>query len=141
MSPETILKETKTKKNERIHKRQKASANNTNRQGENYNGNGNAPKKKGRFSISHIAPWKIILGVILLGGLGILYLHHVFATQKLLSKVQNIEQQYQQAKRSHKKFRMEYDRLTGPAVITQKAKKMGLIDGGAAKKIIKVKPE
>jgi hypothetical protein len=141
MSPETILKETKTKKNERVHKRQKASGDGLKPNRENGKDNGNAKKKKSRFSISHIAPWKIILGVILLGGLGILYLHHVFATQKLLSKVQNMEQQYQQAKRSHKKFRMEYDRLTGPAVITQKAKKMGLVDGGAAKKIIKIQPE
>ncbi len=98
-------------------------------------------QKKSRLSLPHIAPWKIILGVILLGGMGILYLHHVFATKQLLTRVQAREQQYKQAKRSYKKYRMEYDRLTGPVEITQKARKMGLIDGGPAKKIIKVKSE
>jgi hypothetical protein len=139
MLVQTPVKEQETKQGNPKSTRKNTSSNGTKSPVKNH---GRRVKgKKARLSMPQIAPWKIILGVILLGGVGILYLHHVFATKKLLTRVQAMEQQYKQTKRSYKKYRMEYDRLTGPVEITQKAKKMGLIDGGPAKKIIKVKPE
>lgn len=98
-------------------------------------------KKKGKLTLPKVAPWKIILAVITLGALGILYLSHVFATQQLLAEVQQMEQQYNQAKRSHDSYRLMYDRMIGPAEISAKAKELGFINGGPAEKVIEVEPE
>lgn len=98
-------------------------------------------KRKSSLSFPSIAPWKIILGVIVLGLLGMAYLNHVFATQKLLADVQKLEQEYNQAKRAHDSYRLMYDRMIGPAEISAKAKKLGFINGGPAEKVIEVAPE
>lgn len=121
MFVEAPAKERKTRKNRPKNRRRKPDSNGAKPPIKNHGKR--VKKKKSRLPIPHIAPWKIILGAIILGGVGFLYLHHVFATQKLLHKVQNMEQQYKQAKRSHKKVKMEYDRLTGPVEITKKPKK------------------
>lgn len=98
-------------------------------------------KKKSKISLPSIAPWKIILAVITLGALGILYLSHVFATQQLLAEVQQMEQQYNRAKRSHDSYRLRYDRMIGPAEISAKAKELGFINGGPAEKVIEVEAQ
>lgn len=98
-------------------------------------------KDKSRFSFPNIAPWKVIIGVIITGLLGMLYLNHVFATQELLSEVQQLEQQYNQAKRAHDSYRLQYDRMIGPAEISEKAKSMGFINGGPAEKVIEVESQ
>ncbi len=98
-------------------------------------------KNRKQFSLPHIPPWKIIFAIIIMGVLGMLYLRHVFATQQLLSEVQNLEQNYQQAKRSHNFYRLTYDRMIGPKEIYNKAKAIGLVDGGPAEKVIQVEPE
>lgn len=141
MLVKTPAKDKEVKPNKRKQKQKKRD---TSRSGskQSFENHGRRVKKKdSKLSLPNISPWKVILGVILLGGLGILYLHHVFATQKLLNKVQTMEQTYQQSKRNYKLVRMKYDRLTGPIKITKEAKSMGFIDGGPAQKIIKVKPE
>lgn len=98
-------------------------------------------KGKSTLSLPSVAPWKIILGVIVIGLLGMAYLNHVFATQKLLADVQKLEQKYNQAKRAHDSYRLMYDRMIGPAEISAKAKNLGFINGGPAKKVIEVQPE
>ena len=98
-------------------------------------------KGKSTLSLPSLAPWKIILGVIVMGLLGMAYLNHVFATQKLLGEVQQLEQKYNQAKRAHDSYRLTYDRMIGPAEISAKAKRMGFINGGPAEKVIEVNPE
>lgn len=97
-------------------------------------------KKNSRLALPAFKPWKIILGAIVIGILGMVYLNHVFATQKLLTQVQELEQQYQQAKRRHAHYRLTYDRMIGPAAIYDKAKAAGFINGGPAEEIIEVEP-
>ncbi len=98
-------------------------------------------KDKSNISIPSVAPWKVILGIIVMGALGVLYLNHVFATQQLLSEVQQMEQQYNQAQRAHDSYRLQYDRMIGPAEISAKAKDLGFINGGPAEKVIEVDAE
>lgn len=97
--------------------------------------------KKSRFSLPKVSltPWKVILGAIVLGMLGMLYLNHVFATQELLREVQQLEREYNQAKRLHGSYQLTYDRMIGPAEIYDKAKDNGFINGGPAEKVIEVK--
>lgn len=114
------------------------------------NGNGHTPvygKKKtaeserGKLSLPRISPWKMILGTIVLGALGVLYLSHVFATQELLNEVEQLEQQYNNARRTYDDYRLTYDRMTGPAEIYEKAQNQGFINGGPADRVINVNPE
>lgn len=104
--------------------------------GKRVNNNG----KKSRFSLPKVTlkPWKVILGAVVLGILGMLYLNHVFATQELLREVQQLEREYNQAKRLHGSYQLTYDRMIGPAEIYDKAKENGFINGGPAEKVIEV---
>lgn len=95
-------------------------------------------KKQSRISLPNLKPWKVILGAFIIGGLGILYLNHVFATQQLLQEVQLLEREYNQAKRMHDDYRLTFDRMIGPAEIYDKAKAKGFINGGPAEKVIEV---
>jgi cell division protein FtsL len=90
---------------------------------------------------SKVEPWKVILGTVCLGILGIFYLSHVFATQRILRDVQRLEQEYEQARQLHDDYQLMYDRLVGPTNIYRKAKELGLINGGTAEQIIHVKTE
>lgn len=94
--------------------------------------------KKGGISLPKPKPWKVILVAFVIGGLGILYLNHVFATQQLLREVQQLEREYNQTKRMHDDYRLTFDRMIGPAEIYDKAKAQGFINSGPAEKIIEV---
>ncbi|HET6528270.1 MAG TPA: hypothetical protein VFG39_05930 [Balneolaceae bacterium] len=96
-------------------------------------------KNKNRISLPKVKPWKVIVGAIALGIFGVLYISHVFATQQLLREVQQLEREYNQARRLNNSYQLKYDRMTGPAQIYEKAKGMGLINGGPAERIIEVK--
>lgn len=137
------MKKKETKQNRRKSTSKKKNQTRTNGTSKTASGNhGRRVKKsKSNLSLPNIAPWKIILGVIVMGALGVLYLNHVFATQKLLAEVQQMEQQYNQAKRSHDSYRLMYDRMIGPAEISAKAKDLGFINGGPAEKVIEVETE
>lgn len=95
-------------------------------------------EKGSGFSLPKVAPWKVIVGALILGALGMLYLNHVFATQELLQEVQQLEREYNQVKRMHDDYRLTYDRMIGPAEIYEKAKEAGFINGGPAEKVIEV---
>ena len=137
-----LVKSPMKKKETKQNRRQSGSNKTKKRKTKQTTGtHGRRAKKKGKLSLPSIAPWKIILGVIVMGVLGILYLNHVFATQQLLAEVQKMEQQYNQAKRSHDSYRLMYDRMIGPAEISAKAKDLGYINGGPAEKVIEVEAE
>ncbi|MFH5833910.1 hypothetical protein [Halalkalibaculum sp. DA384] len=95
-------------------------------------------KEEAKLSLPSVAAWKLIVGAIIIGMLGVLYLNHVFATQQLLAEVQQLENEYQKAKRQHEDYRLTYDRMIGPKEIYEKAKDQGFINGGPADKIITV---
>lgn len=94
--------------------------------------------KSTKISLLKVKPWKVIIGTIVMGVLGILYLNHVFATQELLQEVNQLEREYNQVKRMHDDNRLTYDRMIGPAEIYEKAKNRGFINGGPAEKVIEV---
>ncbi|MDZ7716093.1 MAG: hypothetical protein U5J95_07770 [Balneolaceae bacterium] len=132
------LKKKKTKRNVR-----KAPSERSNGSTKSFtNGSTNHGKRKSsskkKSSFSGLKPWKIILGAFIVGAIGVLYLSHVFATQKLLREVNQLEREYNQAKRTNDDYRLIYDRMIGPAEIYGKAKDQGFINGGPAEKVIEV---
>lgn len=90
------------------------------------------------MSLPDVSAWKVILGAIIIGAIGVLYLNHVFATQKLLQEVQQLEREYNRAQRLNADYRLTYDRMIGPKEIYQNAKELGFINGGPADQVITV---
>lgn len=139
------LKEKKTKPN--VRKRSSAKKNGSSKRLFNKPANGTShgrrirKEKKSWISLPDVKPWKVVLGALLIGALGVLYLNHVFATQELLREVQQLERQYNQVQRMHDDYRLTFDRMIGPAEIYDKAKAQGFINGGPAEKIIEVESE
>lgn len=83
-----------------------------------------------------ITPFRIIITMIMLGVLGYLYISHVFYTQQLHAEVTRLRLQNEQVRIDHLNTRLTYERMTGPAEVYQRAKSLGLIDGGPADFII-----
>jgi hypothetical protein len=133
------LKKKKTKKNTRKSSTSQKKKTRKNGRSSGSNNYGRRKKKrKTKLSLPKIAPWKVILSIVVAGLLGVAYLSHVFATQELLAEVQQLEQEYNQAQRARDRYRLEYDRMIGPAEISEKAKGLGFINGGPAEKVIEV---
>ena len=91
---------------------------------------------KGKVSIPKIKPWKVILGSLVIGVFGLLYLTHVFSTQQLLDEVQAMEAEYNRARAQYDELKLTYDRMIGPAEIYDKAEEQGFINGGPAEEVI-----
>ncbi|MEO1022454.1 MAG: hypothetical protein AAFW89_07905 [Bacteroidota bacterium] len=85
------------------------------------------------------SPGKVILLACVVGIFGFMYLTHVFATQQLLLEVQQMEREYNRARRQHDALRLQYNRMVGPADIYDKAAEQGFINGGPADEVIIVK--
>lgn len=88
-----------------------------------------------------ISPFKIILFAVFAGAFGIIYLSHVFATQKEYKAVLELRREYEKIQRLHADRQFTYDRMTGPAEVYSRAKTLGLRDGGPADGIITVKKD
>ena len=86
-----------------------------------------------------ITPWKVISFSLILGLGGYLYITHVFTTQAILAEVNLLKNEYERARIQHTDLKFTYDRLTGPAEVYESAKKLGLVDGGPADRIIIIK--
>lgn len=86
-----------------------------------------------------ISPFKVMLFAIFAGAFGILYLSHVFATQKEYKAVLELRREYEKIQRLHADRQFTFDRMTGPAEVYSRAKTLGLKDGGPADGIITVK--
>ncbi len=134
------MKKDKVKKNRRSNNKKSSRSSNRiliNGTNGNKRTNGSAKKKKG-ISLPKLKPWKVIVGAIVLGALGILYLNHVFATQQLLREVNQLEAEYNRVHRMHTDYKLIYDRMIGPAEIYENAQEAGFINGGPAEKVIEV---
>jgi len=95
------------------------------------------PKKKRKIpEFSNIKPWKVIVGSLLFGIAGLLYLNHVFYTQRLLGEVQQLQKKYEQTQRIYNDRKFTYDKLIGPTEIYSKARKLGMITGGPTDHVI-----
>lgn len=131
------VKQNKRKSSDRKKKRSKKNSFGPNEPNYGKRIKSNGEKKK-RISLPKVQPWKVIVGALVLGAFGILYLNHVFATQELLREVQQLEQEYNRVRRMHEDYRLTYDRMIGPAEIYENAKDAGFINGGPAEKVIEV---
>ncbi len=106
------------------------------------NGNGGSKAANGRKAgsksrkIKLWSPWKLILFSIMLGIAGSVYLTHVFETQNTLREVQQLRRDYERAHRVNTEVRRNYDRMTGPAEVYNRAASIGMISGGAADPVI-----
>ena len=96
-------------------------------------------KPSGKVGLPKIKPWKVILGSLLIGVFGLLYLTHVFSTQRLLEEVQTLEAEYNRSRVQYDELKLRYDRMIGPAEIYRKAENQGFINGGPADKVITIK--
>jgi cell division protein FtsL len=96
-------------------------------------------KASTKISLPKVKPWKVIVGSIIIGALGLLYLTHVFATQQLLDEVQTLEAEYNRARAQYDELKLRHDRMIGPAEIYRKAEEQGFVNGGPADKVIIIK--
>ncbi len=99
----------------------------------------NTEKASPKIGIPKVKPWKVIMGSIIIGAMGLLYLTHVFATQHLLEEVQGLEAEYNKARAQYDELKLRYDRMIGPAEIYRKAEEQGFVNGGPADKVIIIK--
>lgn len=96
-------------------------------------------KTHSKIGLPKVKPWKVILGSIIIGVLGLMYLTHVFATQRLLDEVQGLEAEYNKTRAQYDELKLRYDRMIGPAEIYRKAEEQGFVNGGPADKVIIIK--
>lgn len=102
-------------------------------------GTKHAGASKPKIGLPRFKPWKVIIGSIVIGALGLLYLTHIFATQHLLEEVQILEAEYNRSRAQYDELKLRYDRMIGPAEIYRKAEEQGFINGGPADKVIILK--
>jgi len=95
------------------------------------------PKSKSKS----ISSGKVILLSLLVGIAGLIYLNHVFAVQKSYKEVLQLQREYEKVKRLYADRKFTYDRMIGPAEVYERAKKLGLQDGGPAEGIIYIEKE
>jgi cell division protein FtsL len=97
------------------------------------------PEKGRNIVLPKIKPWKVIIGSLIVGVLGLAYLTHVFSTQNLLEEVQTLEAEYNKARAQYDDLKLRYDRMIGPAEIYRKAESQGFVNGGPVDEVITIK--
>jgi hypothetical protein len=97
----------------------------------------NGRKTRKKTGVSALwSPWKLILLSVALGLAGSVYLTHVFDTQNTLREVQQLRREYERAHRVHTEVQRNYDRMTGPAEVYNRAASLGMVSGGANDPVI-----
>jgi len=107
---------------------------------QNYGTRKKADERRKKSSLPTFTPWKVILGCVLVGICGLIYINHVFSTQQALAEVQQLENNFNKTRRIYNEQRLEYDRMIGPKEIYQQAREQGFVNAGPADQIITVKP-
>ena len=124
-------------------KRKKRSIfNSTNGNGssQKYGTRKNAENNSKKPTLPAFTPWKMILGCVIIGICGLLYINHVFSTQQALIEVQQLENNFNKTQRIYNEQRLEFDRMIGPKEIYQQARQQGFINAGPADQIITIDP-
>lgn len=93
-------------------------------------------KAKSITGLSKISSGKVMLFSIIFGAAGLLYLNHVYAVQKHHKEVLMLQREHEKARRLYSDRKFTYDRMIGPAEVYERAKVLGLQDGGPADGII-----
>jgi hypothetical protein len=76
--------------------------------------------------LQRVSTVRFALGVLAVAALFTLYVGHVHATQQLLSEVQQARSANQTLHLKHNRLKGAYDRKTGPSVIYERARELGL---------------
>ncbi|WP_020402698.1 hypothetical protein [Gracilimonas tropica] len=97
------------------------------------------PAGNNKIGLPKVKPWKVIVGSLVVGILGLAYLTHVFATQRLLEEVQSLEAEYNKTRAQYDELKLRYDRMIGPAEIYRKAEEQGFVNGGPVDEVIIIK--
>ncbi len=87
-----------------------------------------APK---RGLVEGVPTLRFALYVVLACALLTLYVGHVYATQALAAEVQQLERENHRLVLKHNRLRGEFDRMTSPSVILNRAEALGLDTGSA----------
>jgi hypothetical protein len=82
------------------------------------------------------SPFKMIAITVIIGVMGYIYIAHIFYTQQLLREVNQLRTTFENARVDQTDMQLTYERMTGPAEVYNRAKSLGLIDGGPADRII-----
>ena len=90
------------------------------------------------IKLSSFKPAKIIAFTVVAAFLGFIYLTHVFATQKLLGQVHQLQKEYEQSQQVHDDLKLRYNRMTGPVNIYRKARELGFINAGPADQLLEI---
>jgi len=107
--------------------------------GKKSGGRATKRSKAGKMGLPKVKPWKVIVGSIVVGILGLAYLTHVFSTQQLLEEVQAMEAEYNKTRAQYDELKLRYDRMIGPAEIYRKAESQGFVNGGPVDEVIIIK--
>ncbi|MGM0507204.1 MAG: hypothetical protein ACQER4_08485 [Bacteroidota bacterium] len=97
-------------------------------------------RKSRRLTVPSVAPWKMILGSLLIGLCGLLYITHLLSTQQLLEEVQTLQHEYNRTHRIYSETKLAYDRMTGPKEIYQRARDAGFVNAGPTDEILNLNP-
>lgn len=98
-----------------------------------------ASRKRGKStksSKSSLSSSKIIFISLIIGAVGLLYLNHIYAVQQDYKEVLQLQRDLEKARRLYSDRKFTYDRMIGPAEVYDRAKVLGLQDGGPADGII-----
>lgn len=86
--------------------------------------------------IESVTPAKMIIGSLIIGVLGYFYISHVFYMQRLHAEVLRLRSVHAQVRLDQLNTQLTYERMTGPADVYQRARQIGLIDGGPADNLL-----
>ena len=106
-----------------------------------YSPSKKANKKIGQrtgIKLSSFKSAKIIAFTVVAAFLGFIYLTHVFATQKLLGQVHELQKEYEQSQQVHDDLKLRYNRMTGPVNIYRNDRELGFINAGPADQILEI---
>jgi hypothetical protein len=92
-------------------------------------GNERQPARKGAVKLVPVSTLRFGLAMLVLAGLFTAYVGHVNATQDVLAQVQHERRENLRLHLKYNRVKGEYDRMTGPAVIYERARRMGLEEG------------
>ncbi len=76
-----------------------------------------------------LTPARTALLILAVAAAFTLYIGHVHATQELLSEVQTAQREHLRLNLKYNRLKGEFDRATGPAMIYERARALGLEEG------------
>jgi hypothetical protein len=83
-------------------------------------------QESGGALLEHVSTLRFALVILAIAGTFTLYVGHVHATTNLYNELQQARKENQQLHLKHNRLKGAYDRRTGPSVIYERARELGL---------------